>query len=269
MNEQSQIKQQNIKKLNSIKSHKLMNVFYNNFMEALKKDDFGIIQQIVKNIEEEGININTKTGRNNQPLLFYVLSNFIDNPSDFVLKTIEYLIQNGANINDAYNGPAFLSPTPPLEHVIIKMECAIFRGIPAQNIQEFYYKLIALLLAYGSKVTQKAINLALAKQHTYPEISKIFDQNATAINLAKTNPTEYLLIEAINLNMPCIVKLIIQRNPGLVTLENIESANITSPSSVYLLRRALDIQKFRETELTQEQLSLEVIEHIEKFVLNK
>lgn len=84
------------------KSKILKYTFYHDLIESLHAENFDIIKAIIKKIKDSKINLNVKVESLNQPLFYYVLMRFMVNPSDFILKVIEYLIQNGVNFNDTY-----------------------------------------------------------------------------------------------------------------------------------------------------------------------
>ena len=131
----------------------------------------------------------------------------------------------------------------------------------------FYYKLINLLLGYVENITEKAFEFARESKYSN-EIIKILNHNQDILNQAKTNPTEDLLFEAVGFNKPFIGQLIVDEKPEFVSHYLIALADLTSPFSVPTLKHALRIQKFRESELVQEQLPVEVVERIEKFTGN-
>ena len=222
------------------------------------------VKDLIKEIKNSGIDLNELDSLN-RPLLYYIFVNFVDKPSEFKLKVIEYFIQNGVNLNNTYF-TSLLDTVTPLEEIIyyISEHGSSF----SENKLQLYYKLINLLLGYGENITEKAKELA-GKSKYSNELLKILNHHQDIINQAQTNPTENLLLEAVGYNKPYIVKLIMAKRPELASRYYVALAKLSSPFSAPTLKRALGIQKFRESELVQQRLPIEVVERIERFVPNK
>jgi len=230
---------------------------------SIKKEDYNKFKNLIETIKKFNINLNVAT-INEKPLFNYLFSYFLTSPSDFKLKAIEYLIQNGIKLNNTY----FISKVDqlnPLEKIIDHLKGA--ERLPSFTKEElnFYYKLIALLLSYGQNITGPALALAIKSEHSN-ELLRMLNHHEDILNQATTNPTDELLLEAIASNQPYIVQLIANNKPELIISKIIEFAEEKSPFSAKILKRALAIQKFIQSELVQESLPPEVIERIEKFV---
>lgn len=219
----------------------ILNIIHKKLIEAIKNDDHNRIKGIFEKTKNSKIDLNKKFGPENQPLLNYFINNYVHKPEDIKLKVIEYLIQNGTQLNNIH----FIAP------LISSDKLTTLEGIIAfmnmitiwedENDLKLYYQLIALLLGYGQNITHKAIALATEGKYSN-KLLKILNSHQEIINQAKTNPTKELLQETINSNKPCVVQLIVENNPELVTPEDIVLAEQTSPFSVQFLKQALAIQ---------------------------
>lgn len=192
----------------------------------------------------------------------------IDRVIDFInlypnaLDTVEYLIQAGADVN-AFSVYSVLGNETPLYQVV------------ASNPEnaDLFLKLINLLLGYGAKIDDKILEKARTNKYEILQqdlgynlngkVIQILLHNQELLEKAETNPTENELMEAIGYNKPYIVKIIADKRPGLVSLEDIKLAKETSPFSVPMLTKAFKLQKFRESELGR-KLPVELSNIVEK-----
>lgn len=230
---------------------------FNNLDKFIENEDLDTIKYLISETKERKPSKFT-----NESILYHVLINFLIKPSDFKLKVIEYLIQNGIDLNNTYFDIT-LDKLSPLEYIIYTIRTSIYKP----EMLQLYGKLINLLLGYGVNITEKAINFTKTNQYNI-ELFKILNHHQDIINQAQTNPTGNLLLEAIEYNKPYVVKLIVDSKPELIRRKHLELAESNSPYSLEILKQALPeaaIQKFEESELVQAKLPWEIIQRIEKF----
>lgn len=220
--------------------------------------DFNKIKEI---IEANDVNLNKlQTGHTIIQLVIEnirVFSSFTDvsNMADHYLKVLEYLLQNGADVNqlsENFDDADFFTSL----NLLLKN--------PIDDI-DFYKKLIIILLGYGAIVDDQILELALANEHC-EEILPILISHKNLVDEAEANPTRMLLKEAIFFNKPYIVKLILDQKPELIKWFCLRLANITSPGSIPILKQGLTIAAFRKSDLAK-TLPAELILYIENLTL--
>jgi len=185
----------------------------------------------VKNYLESGANVNLKVFIDDATIFgseYFLLSLAINeaNKSFYSqaqnrLTILELLLQKGPVLNDAIHGKRNA-----LEYALL-----------ARNVK---LNVIRLLLGYGAAITEKGLKLA-KDQPNSKELLRIFDIHQRLLKQVQSNPTEELLNVSIKYNKPYIVQLIVNRKPELVTLSDIELARETSPASVQILTKAMEI----------------------------
>jgi len=124
--------------------------------------------------------------------------------------------------------------------------------------------IIKLLLGYGANITKKVLNLA-SKTQNKKEIFRIFELHLKLLKQAHNNPTKELLKVSIQYNKPYVVQMIVDNKPELVTKPFVELARKTSPASVPILTKAMEIATLWEVG-SKKGIPIELTHHIEKFV---